>query len=403
MRTLVGALLALSVAIQPLSSQPAPFHLIEATIDSVRAALASKHITCRALVEHYVKRIEAYDKSGPALNAVQTVNRRALQDAERPLFYLAIPPAVFDPVVSGLSGSGLAARGRVVVEKPFGHDLPSSHELDERLTGAFAPESIFRIDHYLGKAPVQNLLALRFGNTLMEAVWHHRWIASVDILVAETAGVDGREGYYAKYGALRDMVQNHMLQLLCLVAMEQPASDDANALRDEKLKVLRSLKAIVNGDVAKNTVRGQYKGVKSESTSVASYQDELPDDKKGSRTETFVALKAEIENWRWSGVPIFVRTGKCLPITQTELRLVFQRPPVMAFHAARSREPEPMQLVVKLDPAARRAAGGFGAAAGRAAGAHPGLAAPSRLSDGIRLIASSPSPLLQRSHRRLLP
>ncbi|MEO8160507.1 MAG: glucose-6-phosphate dehydrogenase, partial [Arenimonas sp.] len=218
--------------------------------------------------------------------------------------YLAIPPDLFVPTCAGLQAAGvLAAPSRLVLEKPIGHDLQSSREINAALRGFLDESRIFRIDHYLGKAPVQNLLALRFGNTLMEAVWHHRWIASVDILVAETAGVDGREGYYAKYGALRDMVQNHMLQLLALIAMEPPASLAADSLRDEKRKVLRALRPMTAADVNRDSMRGRYQGGVVDGRAVPGFSHD-------GDVETFVALRAYIDNWRWAGVPFRLVTGK---------------------------------------------------------------------------------------------
>ncbi|MET3926484.1 glucose-6-phosphate dehydrogenase [Devosia sp. 2618] len=264
-------------------------------------------------------------------------------------FYLAVAPDLFEPIAEYLAAKNLYRRdARVVIEKPLGHDLASSMEINDGVAKIFKEDQIYRIDHYLGKETVQNLLALRFGNTLFEPVWNSAHIDHVQLTVAETVGA-GTRGYYDESGALRDMIQNHMLQLLCMVAMEPPASDDANALRDEKLKVLRALKPIVNGDVAKNTVRGQYKGVRSETTSVAGYQDELPDDKKGSRTETFVALKAEVENWRWSGVPFYFRTGKRMADRVSEICIQFKPIPHSMFDHAEG-APKANKLIIRLQP-----------------------------------------------------
>src|SRR5690606_34243239 len=225
-------------------------------------------------------------------------------------FYLAIAPDLFGPTCEYISRKKYYRRdARVVIEKPLGHDLQSSIEINDEVSKIFAEDQVYRIDHYLGKETVQNLLALRFANILFEPVWNSAHIDHVQITAAESVGA-GTRGYYDESGALRDMVQNHMLQLLCLGAMEPPASDAANALRDEKLKVLRSLKPITGADVAKLTVRGQYRNGSIDGQVVDSYQGELPDDRKGSRMETFVALKAEIENWRWAGVPFYFRTGK---------------------------------------------------------------------------------------------
>ncbi len=213
----------------------------------------------------------------------------------------------------------------------------------------FTEDQVYRIDHYLGKETVQNLLALRFANTLFEPIWNSAHIDHVQITVAETVGA-GTRGYYDESGALRDMIQNHMLQLLCLVAMEPPASDDANALRDEKLKVLRSLKPIIGDAVSRCTVRGQYRGVSSETASVKSYQDELPEDKKGSHTETFVALKAEIENWRWSGVPFYMRTGKRMAQPRLRDRHPVPPHPALDLRSCRGRAASPTRWSSACSP-----------------------------------------------------
>lgn len=264
-------------------------------------------------------------------------------------FYLAVAPDLFGPICEYLSKKKYYRRdARVIIEKPLGHDLESSQEINDAVARIFKEDQVYRIDHYLGKETVQNLLALRFANALFEPVWNSGHIDHIQLTVAESVGA-GTRGYYDESGALRDMIQNHMLQLLCLVAMEPPASDEANALRDEKLKVLRSLKPIRNGDVAKYTVRGQYRGVTSETTSVKGYQDELPDDKKGSRTETFVALKAEIENWRWSGVPFYLRTGKRMANRVSEIVIQFRAIPHSIFDHAEG-APRPNRLVIRLQP-----------------------------------------------------
>lgn len=264
-------------------------------------------------------------------------------------FYLAVAPDLFEPIAEYLHNKKLYRRdARVVIEKPLGHDLASSQEINDGVAKIFKEDQVYRIDHYLGKETVQNLLALRFANTLFEPVWNSAHIDHVQLTVAESVGA-GTRGYYDESGALRDMIQNHMLQLLCLVAMEPPASDDANALRDEKLKVLRALRPIANGEVARETVRGQYRGVTSETASVASYQDELPEDKKGSRTETFVALKAHIDNWRWAGVPFYLRTGKRMAERVSEICIQFKPIPHSIFDHAEG-APKPNKLILRLQP-----------------------------------------------------
>src|SRR3569833_2862233 len=242
-------------------------------------------------------------------------------------FYMAIAPDLFGPTCEYIKKQGYYRRdARVVIEKPLGHDLQSSIQINNEVSRIFEEDQVYRIDHYHGKETVQNLLALRFANILFEPIWNSAQNNHVQITVAESVGA-GTRGYYDESGALRDMVQNHMLQLLCLVAMEPPASDEANALRDEKLKVLRSLKPIVGEAVWKNTVRGQYRAVSSETASVKGYQDELPPEKRGSGTETFVALKAEIENWRWAGVPFYFRTGKRMANRVAEIVIQFHNIP----------------------------------------------------------------------------
>ena len=264
-------------------------------------------------------------------------------------FYLAIAPDLFGPTCDYIQKQGYYRRdARVVIEKPLGHDLASSIEINNEVSKIFAEDQVYRIDHYLGKETVQNLLALRFANILFEPVWNSAHIDHVQITVAESVGA-GTRGYYDESGALRDMVQNHMLQLLCLVAMEPPASDEANALRDEKLKVLRSLKPIRGGEVGKLTVRGQYRGGSIDGQAVVSYQDELPEDRKGSRMETFVALKAEIENWRWAGVPFYFRTGKRLASRASEIVIQFRDIPHSIFDHAEG-APKPNRLIIRIQP-----------------------------------------------------
>jgi len=264
-------------------------------------------------------------------------------------FYLAVSSDVFEPICDYLSERGYwRPSARLVLEKPLGHDLESSRTINRAVARVFSEDQIYRIDHYLGKETVQNLLALRFANALFEPVWNSAHIDHVQITAAESVGA-GSRGYYDESGALRDMVQNHILQLLCLVAMEPPASDEANALRDEKLKVLRSLKPITGELVGRATVRGQYRGVASESTSVKSYQEELPADRKGSRTETFAALKIEIENWRWAGVPFYVRTGKRMSRRVSEIVIQFRAIPHSIFDHAEG-APRPNKLVIRLQP-----------------------------------------------------
>ncbi|WP_375485550.1 glucose-6-phosphate dehydrogenase [uncultured Jatrophihabitans sp.] len=239
-----------------------------------------------------------------------------LRDATRPVFYLAIPPSVFGDVVAGLVKVGLAERGRVIVEKPFGRDRETAADLNQTLAGAFAQPDIFRIDHYLGKESVEGLLVFRFANAFLEPVWNRNYIASVQVTLAEEFGTEGRAGFYDGVGAVRDVLQNHLLQVAALLAMEPPIADDADAYRDEEVKVLRQVEPLD----PLTTVRGQYVG----------YLDE-PGVEPGSTTETFVSTKLSIESWRWAGVPFYLRAGKCMPGTATEAVVELRRPPRLLF------------------------------------------------------------------------
>jgi len=264
------------------------------------------------------------------------------------VFYLSTSPELFVDICQRLGSHGLnAGKARVVMEKPIGRDLASANRINDAVGQVFNESQTYRIDHYLGKETVQNLLVLRFGNALFEPLWNSAHIDHVQITVAETLGLGRRAGYYDHAGAMRDMVQNHLLQLLCMVAMEPPASLAPDAVRDEKLKVLHSLKPVTGADVAQCTVRGQYRAGIAEGQSVPGYVEEL--EGKKSDTETFVALKAEIQNWRWAGVPFYLRTGKRLPHRVSEIVVTFKPVPHSIFHPA-SGQLAQNRLVLRLQP-----------------------------------------------------
>ena len=262
--------------------------------------------------------------------------------------YLATAPSLFGAIAQGLKHNGLVTESsRIVLEKPLGRDLDSAREINNEIAACFAESQVYRIDHYLGKETVQNLLALRFGNSLFEPLWRRSTIDNVQITVAEDLGVGGRVEFYDRVGALRDMVQNHLMQLVCLFAMEPPSSLDQNAVRDEKIKVLRSLKPISPADVGTNTVRGQYTAGAIGGETVAGYIDELGGN--DSSTETFVALKLQIENWRWSGVPFYLRTGKRLKAKHSEIVVQFQDVPHSIFPEQKFNV-KPNMLRIRLQP-----------------------------------------------------
>jgi glucose-6-phosphate 1-dehydrogenase len=301
-----------------------------------------------AVIERFLRRIEyaSVDATGEA----GWDKLKALLDGEDKVraFYLATSPDLFGPIAKKLAANGMVTpKARIIVEKPIGKDGASAAAINDELGAVFAERRIFRIDHYLGKETVQNLMALRFANALFEPLWNNAHIDHVQITVAETLGVEGRGAYYDSSGALRDMTQNHMLQLLCLVAMEPPRSMDADALRDEKLKVLKSLEPITTANAAALTVRGQYRAGVAEAKPVPSYLEDLG--KEASDTETFVALKIAIANWRWAGVPFYLRTGKRLPQRFSEIVVGFRRIPHAIFESNSDGIPA-NRLVIRVQP-----------------------------------------------------
>ncbi len=291
-----------------------------------------------ARIEAFLKLVRhiAVDASG---DAGWSDLKKAIRPDVVKAFYFSVGPSLFGDIAERLTKHKIADKAsRIVVEKPFGHDLDSAQELNRTLRRHFREEQIYRIDHYLGKETVQNLMAVRFGNILFEPLWNAQYVDHIQITVAETVGVGGRGAYYDKSGAMRDMVQNHLMQLLCLIAMEPPNHFDPDAVRDEKLKVIRALDPVSNGDI----VRGQYGGAKG----IASYFDdaENPD----SHTESFVAMKLQISNWRWKGTPFYLRTGKRLKGRASEIAVVFKDPP----HSIFGEQPERRGnvLVIRLQP-----------------------------------------------------
>ncbi len=270
------------------------------------------------------------------------------------LFYLATAPDLFGPVVRGLEGLGLTSESdkrwrRAIVEKPFGHDLASARDLNRELRKSLDEKQIYRIDHYLGKETVQNLLVFRFSNGIFEPIWNRRYVDHVQITVAETLGVEGRGGYYDHSGALRDMVPNHIFQLISLVAMEPPISFEADAVRDEQAKVLRALSPMTPEQVLQNTVRGQYGAGTSAGRQLSPYRAEANVNPQ-SNTETFVAMKLDIDNWRWKGVPFYLRVGKALPKRVSEITVTFRKPPFSLFRHTPIDNLEPNQLVINVQP-----------------------------------------------------
>ena len=267
------------------------------------------------------------------------------------LYHLSTAPRFYVPACHALGAHGAAdARTRVMLEKPIGKDLASANAINDGVAQVFDEERVYRVDHYLGKEGVQNLIALRFGNALFEPLWNSVHIEQVQITVGETVGVEGRGDYYDDSGAMRDMLQNHLLQLLCLVAMEPPARFEPTAVRNEKIKVLRSLRAIGREQVAHESVAGQYTAGAIGGVAVPGYAQELGRD---SRTETFVALRAHVDNWRWSGVPFYLRTGKRLPSRSTEIYIQFRKVPYSIFGGRAAADMLPNGLLIRLQPEER--------------------------------------------------
>jgi glucose-6-phosphate 1-dehydrogenase len=292
--------------------------------------------------------VEFHRQLGAKLEAMRTAG-----SSGNHLFYLSVPATAAAPIIENLSAAGLNRNrdgwARIVLEKPFGRDLKSAHELNQTVLGAFDERNVFRIDHYLGKETVQNILVFRFGNSILEPLWNRNYVSYVEITAAETVGVERRADFYEETGALRDMVANHLLQLIALTAMEPPIAFDANSVREQKVQVFRSICPMTITEVARRTVRGQYASGQIDGHAVAGYRQE-PGVHPTSQTETFVALKFYVDNWRWSGVPFFVRTGKRLARNLTEVRIHFKRTPHALFAHTPNEEIEPNIITLGIQP-----------------------------------------------------
>jgi glucose-6-phosphate 1-dehydrogenase len=344
--------------------------LIERLRDSIKSYVKDAD---PAVVERFVALIKYVDGDYGALETFKQL-RRLLDTSQHPLHYLAIPPSMFQVVVTQLAAAQCDKGARVVIEKPFGRDLTSAHDLNQTLHQIFDERAIFRIDHYLGKEPVQNLLYFRFANSFLEPIWNRNYIASVQITMAEEVGVAGRGKFYDEAGAIRDVMQNHLLQVVGFLAMEPPVNSSGDALRDEKVKVFRALRPLQPNDV----VRGQFKGYRNE-----------PGVAPDSKVETFAALRLSIDSWRWNGVPFYLRAGKCLPVTATEVVVELRAPPARVFGDAAPCQPNYWRFRVGPDQAI-------------AMGAHAKQAGERMLGREVELFVDQKAPEEMEPYERLI-
>jgi glucose-6-phosphate 1-dehydrogenase len=349
-RLLPAAFAVVGAARQPLSSEQFRENLHADLVKFSRTKPINEDVW-RSFAEsvHYVSTRdgEGYET---LRHTLADLDVRAGTNGNR-LFYLATPPSAYEPIIDMLKEHQLTenVNARVVIEKPFGHDLASAIALSKKLQDVFTEDEIFRIDHYLGKETVQNILVLRFANGIFEPIWNRQYVDHVQITVAESLGVEERGSYYEQAGALRDIVQNHLLQLLALVAMEPPVSFDSKSVRDEKLKVLRAVRPIAEDETENNVVRGQYGPGFIEGTPVRGYREE-DGISRTSTTETFVAIRGFIDNWRWEGTPFYLRTGKRLPKRTTEIAIQFRAAPHAVFSREAAEGMEPNALVLRIQP-----------------------------------------------------
>jgi len=352
-RTLPEPFSILGTARTGLTDEAFRTHMREAVAEFARLKIPSLPVWERfAQSLHYV----AGDPRAPDLylrvrQRLEEIERARGEPTNR-IFYCATPPSLYADIIGNIGEAGLAHAPdgwtRIVVEKPFGHDLESARQLNRQLTSVFDEEQVYRIDHYLGKETVQNILVFRFANGIFEPLWNRNHVAEVQMTVAETIGVEGRGSYYEESGALRDMIQNHLLQLLCLIAMEPPVTFDAGPVRDEKNKVLQAIRPIDPAKVDDVALRAQYAAGYVGSRAVAGYRQEKGV-KKDSTTDTYAALRLQVDNWRWAGVPFYLRTGKRLARRASEIVIRFHRTPHMIFRRS-ERGLMPNLLVIRIQP-----------------------------------------------------